>query len=347
MRAIAAWMILMYHFGVFPIATECAPLINVYIRSLMSCCVPVFFFLTGVLYARRGLCFKKGFVRASKLFVLTLVWALLLWPILALEKGGDLGLNLYVSGVLTLQQGVINCLWFLPALAILYLVLPFFCIVAAKDRPVLRRITVFIVVLVFGIDTLSRFADMVFWITGSQILLKAVGFINLFNPLRGIYGFSIAFCLVGMCWEEFGVAISFRHAVLGLLLAPAPLSVYVFTRLRLTGEGYDPVWYGYGCVTTLIVVLCLFALCAKFCVSGTSGTPMVKALSFIGKNSFGVYLLHQAVCGPMVAAVLSHIPQSNLSALIGAVLCAMSAAALSLANSAILHTKAGKWLLTV
>lgn len=337
----------MYHFGIFPIANECAPLVNVYVRSLMSCCVPVFFFIAGVLYAHRSLSFKKGFTKVGKLFALTLIWALLLWPIVVLEKGGNLGLNHYASGVLTLQQGVINFLWFLPALAIVYSVLPFFCVVAARDRLAFRRIVVFIAVLVFGIDALSRLADIVFWITESQILLKAVGFINLFNPLRGIYGFSIAFCLVGMCWGELDAAISFPRAVIGLLLVPVFLSVYVLARIELTGEGYDPVWYGYGCVTTLIVVLCSFSLCTKFLACTDAEGPARRALSRIGQNSFGVYILHQPVCGPMVAPILSGFPHLYLRMLIGVAFCAASVAVLSLVNSVLSRTKVGKWLLSV
>ena len=347
MRLLAACFVLMYHFRLFPLNHEAPSSMNLYVRSAISCCVPIFFFLTGILYSRRRISFQNSLNKAIRLFCLTLVWALILWPIRALQGGLEVRLNMYVAGVLTLQQGIINYLWFLPALAIVYLLLPFFCIIANEDRRLLGRIAFATCLFTFGLDAFQRVGEVFDWVFDTQILLKGVSFLNKFNPLRGVHGFSIAFCLVGMVWEDIEEALSRKSALVCLVMAPLLLAGYSAFRMQATHEAYDPTWHGYSCVSTLIVVACLFSIVSKLLSHINPDSVFAELINYIGGNSFGVYLLHHPLLGPTIGAAASIAGKLGMGMVAGPPLCVISLTVLAFVSEVLARTKVGKWLLSV
>lgn len=347
MRLLAASFVLMYHFGLFPLNSEDPSLVCLYARSFISCCVPIFFFLTGVLYSHSRISLQDSLRKVLKLLLLTLLWGLILWPIRALQGGHEVSLNLYIAGVLTLQQGVINFIWFLPALAIVYLVLPFFCAIADEDRCQLKHIALAACLFVFGVDALQRAGEIAGWVLDTQIFLKGVNFLNNFNPLRGLYGFSIAFCLVGMVWEDVEGRLTRGLAGIGLIFAPVLLAGYSAFRVQMTHEAYDPTWYGYGCVSTLAVVICLFSVVSKSCSHVDLDGVFARLVSYIGGNSFGVYLLHQPLLGSMAAGLISTARQIKMEVPVGLIFCFLAVVILAFTSAALGRTWVGKWLLSV
>lgn len=347
MRLLAACFVLMYHFGLFPLHSEGSTPMNLYVRSVLACCVPIFFFLTGVLYSHRRISFQESRNKVVKLFLLTLVWSLIIWPIRAFQRGLDVSLNLYIAGVLTLQQGVTNYLWFCPALAIVYLLLPLLCAIADENQCLLKRMTLVACLFVFGLDALQRAGEIAGWVLDTQIFLKGVNFLNNFNPLRAVYGFSIAFCLVGMVWEDIEGRLTQGLAGIGLILAPVLLAGYSAFRMQTTHEVYDPTWFGYGCASTLVVVICLFSIVSKHCSRIDPDSGLAGLVNYIGSNSFGVYLLHHPLMGPIAACLISTARHINMEVPVGLIFCVLAVAVLAFVSAMFARTKVGKWLLSV
>ena len=353
LKALGALLVVAYHCGVVSLvgaAADSYPLL--YLRSFFAICVPAFFLATGLLYSGRDFPVGKGLRKAAKLFALTLIWGGVTWIIVAGEKGLAVSPGTWISGVLTLQQGVVNHLWFLPALAIVCLLLPFFSSLQRHDPRLFSVLVVGCLVFVFGCDALSRLADLAGWVIDSQALGKLAAFVNRFNPLHGIHGHSIAYCLVGM-WlsgreerlEERCPRVSSLLPWAGILAGPLLLAAYSAARVRLTGEPYDPTWNGYSFVGTFVAVAGIYLILHRV-LSGVGSTlSMGKIISLVGRNSLAVYLFHW----PLTGLVRGLLPDPSLwfvRLAVGLLICAALALLCSIAGELLSKTKAGRWLLS-
>lgn len=196
LRVIAALFVVMYHFGTFNFVY--GRWANAYIGSVLSCCVPIFFFVSGILQSRKSLGCKTAIRKASKLLVLTLLWGAFLWMTVSIQRRTQISLNLLAAGVLTFKLEYTNILWFLPALAIVYTLAPLFCTIRDNNYGLFRYMVFGVCAMVFGIDFLQRVGYIAGLYLDTDIFNKMIYFLNQFNPLRGIRGFSLAYYLLGM-----------------------------------------------------------------------------------------------------------------------------------------------------
>ena len=146
--------VVMYHFG--SLSGLSGKWITAYIGAFLSCCVPIFFFISGVLQARRNLSCLSGFSKAMKLLLLTVVWSMALWLVVSLQRESLITFNLWVAGVLTFQQEYTNIFWFLPAMAIVYMLAPIFCAVRDSHQNVFLAMVIGACLATFGFDILQR-----------------------------------------------------------------------------------------------------------------------------------------------------------------------------------------------
>lgn len=348
LRIVGALFVVMYHYG--SLSGLGGKWMSAYIGSLLSCCVPIFFFVSGVLQARRNLTCKMGFSKAAKLLVLTALWSAILWMAVSLQKGSQITLSLWVAGVLTFQQDYTNIFWFLPAMAIVYMLAPIFCVVRDGHRDIFRTMVIGACLSVFGLDLLQRGGYIAGLYFETDIFNKAIYFLNQFNPLRGIYGYSIAYFLVGMYIEgldyrpkiiRFG-AIS----LLSCIVSPVGLAMYKVICDKLTNGSYDPVFGGYSCVSALMLTVSLYYMAGILADKLPNCGSVSAAIKYLGANTFAVYLLHMFARSFITTAVQSVWPAWAATAV--SVLLAMSAVVVLAVVGSLLHrTRIGSWLLTV
>lgn len=184
----------------------------------------------------------------------------------------------------------------------------------------------------------------------TDIFNKAIYFLNQFNPLRGIYGYSIAYFLVGMYIGGLDYRPkTARFGVISLLLcivSPIGLAMYKVMFDKLTNGNYDPVFGGYSCISTLILTVSLYYLVGILTDRLPDCGRVSGAIKFLGVNAFAVYLLHMFVRPLITTAVQSVWPAWIATAV--SVLLAMSAVVVLAVVGSLLHrTRIGSWLLTV
>lgn len=184
----------------------------------------------------------------------------------------------------------------------------------------------------------------------TDIFNKAIYFLNQFNPLKGIYGYSIAYFLVGMyiggldCRPKtalFGVI-----SLLACIVSPVGLAMYKVICDKLTNGSYDPVFGGYSCISTLILTVSLYYIVAILADKIPNCGRVSAAIKYLGANTFAVYLLHMFARPFITTAVQSVWPAWAATAV--SALLAMSAVAVLAVGGSLLHrTRIGSWLLTV
>ena len=229
----------------------------------MASCVPIFFLVTGVLYAERSPSPKRCLRKAAKLMLLTLFWGVATWLVLAFEQSSDVSLGLCLSEVFQLKMGVLNHLWFLPALAICYMVLPVMCALRSDSPGVYRGVSIVVLFSAFGLDLVNRVLTICGWGLESALPLQFDSFLGNFDPLGGIYSFTIAYLVLGMhlgrSWRTDYMRMTTIGAVVGVLV----LAFYGEASMLVTGGDYDVTWNGYGFVGTACFACFLYGVLSE------------------------------------------------------------------------------------
>lgn len=89
LKVMGMMLVASYHYGVFSYSAK-SGLIALTFRALESCCVPVFFFASGVVLSNKRYGLKSCLRRALKLMLLTFFWATVFWPVNSVVEGGRL-----------------------------------------------------------------------------------------------------------------------------------------------------------------------------------------------------------------------------------------------------------------
>lgn len=347
LKAIGAFFVLMYHSQALThgIEADFTNLVLVWARALLSTCCPLFFFVSGALALRGKPDVEKCVGSATKLFFLTLFWAVVSWPVLQLQHGESITIGEWASGVLTLELWRTNVFWFLPVLAMLQLVRPIARAVHDADARLFRYLLVGTLVVSFGYDAMSRCLQITQWLSGSGAPMKLAGFIGLFRPIEGYIAWALAYYLLGM-WvserENGDQAHRKVHAFAAVFLGPFFLAAYGLIAMHLTGSGIDVTFGGYGFVGTAVVVLALYNLL----LSLRGHARWEKIAQLIGENALAVYVLPWFVTYPLAQLVLSiNSPIERLVVAVPSCLALIVGAALL--GRILTKTRIGKFLLSV
>src|SRR4051794_19168514 len=110
LKTIAIFFVLFYHFSVMNIDfihdEGFTSYFNYYLNSILSTCVPIFFFVNGGLLLNKSYLDIKSHVRKTiKILILTLLWGLISLILLSIIKGEPLSFSDIVKGLYYLKQG--------------------------------------------------------------------------------------------------------------------------------------------------------------------------------------------------------------------------------------------------
>lgn len=300
--------------------------------------------MSGVL-ALRGNCSVKNSTRsAAKIFLLTLFWSAVSWPVLQLQHGEAITIGEWVSGVLTMELWRTNVFWFLPVLAILQIIRPVVCAVYDYDRHLFHYVLFGVLVISFGYDILSRCLQMMQWVLGSGAPMKLAGFIGLFRPFQGYAAWALGYYLLGMWISEHKAASGKYHngiAIAMISLGSFTLAIYGLFAMKLTGIVVDVTFGGYGFVGTAMAVLGFY----NILLSVRGYTRLEGIARFVGENSLAVYVLPWFVTFPLSQLILSFTSPAQRVA-VAVLICLTLIAVAALLGRILTKTRIGKLLLS-
>ena len=308
LKCIAMYLVLMFHGTLYPnVVFPDMPLnmlLRYFSRTILSACVPLFFFAGGYLLLSRPMDLKKHTIRTLKFLVLTCFWTVFLRVILQPYYQEFCSWEELKADLWTLKSGWNNQLWYLETLIGIYLVFPLLKGAFDGNRGAFYWFTAVMAVLVFGRDTTDLGVTLYnllvkkeFWLYYSDLPV-----FNQYNPFAFLPAMGIAyFCLGGVAWamEErlLRIPVRWRNlgACSGILLCCFMLGM-IGWRFSLYLKGlWDVVWNGYDTVFTLGNVLCLYVLSLNL----KRDIPLLRLIS---ANTLGIYLLHDLLhkaAGPL------------------------------------------------
>jgi len=298
LKCIAIFFVLLYHFSYynynFLTDDGIIPYVYYYIRAILSCCVPLFFFINGALILNKPFDIKKHAKKLLRIVVLTLIWALIELIVIMFIKGEHLSLFEIFKGIVQLKQGWINHLWFMGALFTVYIFAPI--IKSAFDSSEGKKNFYFFFIAFclfsFGNTIFSMCVNCLEYFRKADYLDNSTNYFAGFNNIKGMLGYSLSYFMLG------GVMFANRkkmndkrfkiYSIFAILISMAGLMLYGIMLSNRDGKMFDIVWNGYDSVFTLVNVCALFIITLSY----NGGNKFSRYLKIVGENTLGIYIIH-------------------------------------------------------
>ena len=269
--------------------------INYCVRSILSTCVPLFFFCNGFLLFNRSFNLKKHLIKTFRLFVLALVWGLLSasFTQFVIHEGETFNFKEFIVILVYTKVGWNNHLWFLQALIVLYLLFPLLKNSFDNARPVFKYAVVMVFIIVMGCNF---FSEIVTILWGKHI--ENFNFFVGYNPIRIEHSHSLMYFLIGGTvgsYHDKLLSLSSKRmssflpcSLFAIICSSILLGIYGMYVSKLDGTVWDNVWNGYGTIFTLSSVLLFYVASLSYHFKGNIINIYIRIVSC---NTLGIYFL--------------------------------------------------------
>lgn len=296
LESIAIFFVILYHSTIYSFdITQDNSMINYLLyfgRTILSTCVPLFFFANGYLLFNRPFDLRKHIKKIVRIILLVFIWAFLLMPTYLLIAGEPLNFSTIISNILgiTIDWGM-NLFWYLGALICMYILFPALKALFDTSKKAFVFFIIVCALLTFGLVMGEQVLNFL-----SILLNHNLNFLNspllmMFNPFRGYYGYSfVYFCLGGLIYTYekriLEIQKTKRNIISGFIILLSCVFLFLCGIFgSMTGTLWDVVWNGYDTIFTLINVLAIYVLCLSY----SNNNKLIKMISC---NTLGIYFIH-------------------------------------------------------
>lgn len=262
-------------------------------NTLLSPCVPLFFFANGYLLLNKRLCLKKHIFKIIRLIILAGVWGIVLILIQMPIKHKYLSV-VEIIKTLWHRDYIWNlyALWFLGALVCIYIFFPLIKLVYDSNKKIFLYFIIVCAIMTFGNVLLNEIGTIFL----SKILHKGItlndfNFFNMFNPFKEYSYAFVYFCIGGYMYllKDMLLSINSRKrnflAILTMIVCCLCLWGVGICYSTTSGKIWDVVWNGYNTIFTFINVVCIYILCLNL-------NKDIKLIRKISCSTFGIYFIH-------------------------------------------------------
>ncbi|MBQ7992166.1 MAG: acyltransferase family protein [Solobacterium sp.] len=266
--------------------------IRYFLRTILSTCVPIFFFVNGYLLLSKSYDLSKHIQRTKHLMMMPL-WGLVLMPLYLLLDGQGISIKTAIINLLniTTEWGM-NLFWFIGALIVIYIFFPALKALYDKDENSFLAFIVVMFILTFGIKLINQFLMFTGIVFHHHFTSVNYPLINMFIPIRQ-YGYSfVYFCIGGLAfrYEKKLLCLDKKKrnliAICTIVCSCAFLFLIgVFYSRYVLSDLWDVVWEGYDTIPTFINVIAIYTLTLNI-------NKGHKLIEYVSKNTLGIYLFH-------------------------------------------------------
>ena len=297
LETIAIFFVIVYHSTLysfnFLVDNSLLSYLRYFFRTILSTCVPLFFFANGYLLLGKPFNLRKHISKTVKLVLLTVTWAIITLFALQEIRQEYFTFREFIAALWSWKQNWINHFWFMGALVCVYVFFPLIKSVFDSNKKLFIYFVIICAIFTLGNTLLNQAATVcasVFF--HKSIALSGNNFFSMFNPFRGIYGFPfVYFCAGGLMYSYqdklLHISAKLRNTlcVIGLLVSCTALFLLGILYSKINGEIWAVVWNGYDTVFTFLNVIFIHTLCLNW----KADSPTIR---FISNNTLGVYFMH-------------------------------------------------------
>lgn len=297
MKSLSIIFVIAYHTGAinnnFITLPGTNTYINYFITTLLATCVPMFFFVNGFLLLNKPIDLKKHVSKIGRMIFLYFLWGIITYPIVYYVKGVPFTTESIWADFMASKTGYTNHLWFLSAMVGIYILYPLIKSVFDNQRSVFNYFLIGVFIMSFGTRFISQLFDIINYNTTGELDWGMTKFILSFNKFSSSYGFAMVYFMLGGIVYKYKDYKMKRWISLSITVISMLLSLSYGTMMSLaSNELYDVVWSGYDIIPTITMVIGLFYFFNSF---KYTNTPFTKLSILIGRNSLGIYLLHNII----------------------------------------------------
>lgn len=307
MKCIAIIFVIAYHTGALNNNIIEDPGINTYINyfisTLVSSCVPIFFFVNGFLLLNKPIKLNKLVHKVFNTLFIYLFWRYATFPIVYGINGIPFDSKSIWADFMQLKAGYTNHLWFLTALIGIYILYPIIKQTFDTNFSFFKYFLIGVFLMSFGTRLLGQISDIINYNFRGELDWGITKFLNSFNKFSSTYGFGLVYFMIGGLFFKFKNYRIKKSVVLIVLVISMLISLsYGIMMSNASNEIYDVVWSGYDVIPTILITCSLLFL---FNTIKYNNGIFHKIIMVIGRNSLGIYLLHNIVIlttkGPFMA----------------------------------------------
>ena len=264
--------------------------IEYFISTLLSCCVPLLFAVSGALALRQPVDLKKSLRRSFQVLFLAVIWAILsLLVVLALRRE-RMNPSEFFSVVWNLQVDYIQHLWYLPTFFFLCLITPVMQALRNNSRKVYRYGLLILAVFTFGNTLLNDGEYLLRWLLDKTGYAGKREFFWLTNFFGWHYWYVPVYYALGAALVEYREQLRrYKNAAaLSIPLCMVCLFVFALARSYVRGTTFDPVFNNYPSVFTLTITASILLLLLE----AKPGPKLAAFARAVASHSLGIYLVH-------------------------------------------------------
>lgn len=297
-KTLAIFMVCFYHGATIEkditVAGNITTYFHYFLFSTISVCVPLFFMVNGAIILNKEIDIKDTFLKAIKIYFLYFFWGAALLLLLKLILNDKYTTLDFIKSVFFLKEHRTTQLWFLRALVSIYLILPLIKLAYNDtDRRYLFYTMVVIFVFSFGNNLINIVINSSYYFSEKKAFFdKNFNFFPLFNPFGG-YFYGLFYFIIGAILAR---RISKKTTILKkyyslplFLFSTLVLFLYGIVMSKTNMKYFSPVWGCYDTPMTLIMSISAFIFLSSF---RYENKVIKKTILLIGRNSFGIYILH-------------------------------------------------------
>lgn len=255
--------------------------------------VPYFVAINGFLMLKKqSFDLNTHIKKTLTMIALFFIWASILVVAARLIAGEGLTLKQFLCYVFETGDGTGNyagVLWFMEGLISVYLLYPLLWRTFQEDYRSFCFFFISLSILVVGVSCLELLRDAIRFHTDTEVLDQFIGLCKRFRTESGGW-FLFYFCLGGMISHDLDRFMEKRRIMVFAGLAAWVLSYgFAYYMSAQQGSMYDPS-FNYESAFTGVFIVAMFALALPY---EASEKPFSRMLIAIGKNTFGIFVIHK------------------------------------------------------
>lgn len=312
LKCIAIIFVVFYHTGALNNNIFRHPSIATYvfyfISPLVGTCVPIFFFVSGYLLLNKPVTLPKLISKIKKLVILIIFWRIVTFPIIYLIRGDNFTTMSVIKDMFDFKSGYTNHLWYLIAMIGIYVLYPLLKNAFDNNIDYFMFFLISITMLTFGTKLITQSINMIMFFVNKKLIFEIPynNFISEFNVFASTRGFGIVYFMLGGLIYQWSKLLKRRSQILyifNILLCMSLQFAYNVVATHINNNFYDPVWWSYDNIFTIFLLLNLYFLIKNI---ELKNLILKRFVTIIGKNSLGIYLIHN---------ILFQITKNNVNSL--------------------------------